>query len=108
MASYTHEYSNFPSTIMEKSHYKDVDNTVAGLINQLKVFQQNKDYNSVVLLIAQNPSLKQYIIGADAFNKLAEEIRNAQIYAKTTKQTIYIQDKDNIPVSAIDGDVWIC
>ena len=45
MASYTHEYSNFPTTIMEKSNYKDVDDTVAELINQLKTFQQNKDYN---------------------------------------------------------------
>lgn len=108
MASYTHEYSNFPTTIMEKSNYKDVDDTVAVLINQLKTFQQNNDYDSATLFIAQNPSLKQYIIGVDSINKIIEEIRNTQIYAKTTKQTIYVQDKDNEPISAIDGDVWIC
>ncbi len=105
MASYTHEYSSFPTTIMEKSNYKDVDGTVAELINQLKTFQQNKDYNSAVLLIAQNPSLKQYIIGVDVFNKIIEEIRNTQIYAKNKKQTIYVQDDE--PVAATDGDVWI-
>ena len=108
MASYTHEYSNFPTTIMEKSNYKDVDDTVARLINQLKTYQQNKDYNSAALLIAKNPSLKQYIIGVDVFNKIAEEIRNTQIYAKSKKQTIYVQDEDNEPMYAIDGDVWIC
>ena len=105
MASYTHEYSSFPTTIMEKSNYKDVDGTVAELINQLKTFQQNKDYNSAILLIAQNPSLKQYIIGVDVFNKITEEIRNTQIYAKNKKQTIYVQDDE--PVTATDGDVWI-
>ena len=108
MANYTHEYSNFPTTIMEKSNYKDVDDTVAELINQLKTFQQNKDYNSAILLIAKNPSLKQYIIGVDVINKIIEEVRNTQIYAKRTKQTIYIQDEDNEPTTAIDGDVWIC
>ena len=105
MASYTHEYSNFPTTIMEKSNYKDVDDTVAGLINQLKIFQQNKDYDSAFLLIAQNPSLKQYIIGVDVINKIIEEIRNTQIYANRKKQTIYVQDDE--PIAAIDGDVWI-
>ena len=74
-------------------------------INQLKTFQQNKDYNSAVLLIAQNPSLKQYIIGVDVINKIVEEIRNTQIYAKRKQQTIYVQDDE--PISAIDGDVWI-
>lgn len=108
MASYTHEYSNFPTTIMERGNYKDVDDTVAVLINQLKTFQKNKDYKSAILLIAQNPSLKQYIIGVDVINKIIEEIRNTQIYAKTTKQTVYIQDKNNVPISAVENDVWIC
>ena len=106
MANYTHEYSNFPTTVMEKGNYKDVNSNVARLIDQLKTYQQNRDYNSAVLLIANNPSLKQYIIGVDVINKIIEEIRNAQIYAKTAKQTIYVQDET--PVSAIDGDVWLC
>lgn len=105
MADYTHEYSDFPTSVMSNTSYLDVDDTVATLINQLKSYQANGDYGSASNLIAVNPTLKQYIIGVDVINKLVEEIRNAQIYAKSVKQTVFVQDTE--PTTSINGDVWI-
>lgn len=105
MADYTHEYSNFPNTVMTAIEYNDVTDSVATLINQIKTLQAAGNYYSATLLIAQNPSIKQYIPCAEDLNKIGEEIRNAQIYAKQVKQTIYTDETE--PVSMIDGDVWI-
>lgn len=47
MATYTNEYSRLPNQIMDLHHYKDVDNSVAPLINQIKILQEQGKYDRV-------------------------------------------------------------
>ncbi len=105
MADYTNEYSNYPSTLMEKTSFLDVDDSVADLINQIKAFQTSGEYNSAASLISQHPDIKKRIPTSESLNKMLEEIRNTQIYAKNIKQTIYADETE--PNTMIDGDVWI-
>lgn len=105
MADYTHEYSNFPSAIMTKKTYRDVTDADAIIINTIKEYQNNKDYASAARLIVLNPSIKECIPDSTDFNSLCEEIRNAEIYAKTRKQSIYYSN--DVPDIFEDGDVWI-
>ena len=39
MASYTNEYSRLPNEILTLHNYKDVDDTVAPYVNQIKILQ---------------------------------------------------------------------
>ena len=105
MADYTNEYSNYPSTVMAKTSFTDVDDSVADLINQIKAYQASGEYNSAASLIAQNPDIKKRMPTSESLNRMLEEIRNTQIYAKTVKQTIYVQETE--PNTMVDGDVWI-
>lgn len=105
MADYTNEYSNYPSTVMTKTSFVDVDDSVSDLINQIKAYQTSGEYNSAASLIAQNPDIKKRIPTSESLNRMLEEIRNTQIYAKTVKQTIYVQETE--PTTMVDGDVWI-
>lgn len=34
-SSYTHEYSNFPNSLIQQHHFKDADDSVASLINEI-------------------------------------------------------------------------
>ena len=43
MASYTNEYSQLPFQIMQRTYFKDVDNSVAELVNQIKELQAKGD-----------------------------------------------------------------
>lgn len=105
MADYTHEYSNFPSTVMDKKTYRNVTNSDATLINKIKEYQKDKDYISAAKLINANPSIKQCMPDCSDFNALNEEIRNAEIYAKTIKQSVfYMEDQPSTPNNS---DVWI-
>lgn len=106
MASYTNEYSKLPKQIMSLHHYKDVDNSVAPLINQIKILQEKGEYDKVNAIIQNNiENLKQYSFGADAINAIDEETRNLEIYAKSKKQSIFYQN--DMPESAEFSDVWI-
>ena len=106
MATYTNEYSRLPNQIMELHHYKDVDNSVAPLINQIKILQEQGKYDRVNAIIDENPdlNLKQYTFGAENWNALCEENRNNQILAKSKKQCIYYQNEE--PEGG-NSNVWI-
>lgn len=106
MVQITNEYSNFPSRVLEKHNFKDVDNIAAPLVNQVKNLQSQGKYNEAAAIINQNAALlKQYIIDTPLINKLIEEIRNAQIYAVQQKQSVFISDTE--PLSCVNDDIWI-
>ena len=105
MASYTNEFSRLPSEIMTRHYFKDIDNTVANEVNQIKILQAQGQYDKVNEIIANNPSLKQYVFGADDFNAIDEETRNLEILAKSKKQQIYYTDDE--PDYAVAQDIWI-
>lgn len=104
MATYTHEYSNFPDTIMDERSFKDVTGKVATLINKIKNFQAAGDYTSASTLISENPDIKEYIIDMEVINELIEQERNTEIYAKTIKQSTYIGKEPETPIHM---DVWL-
>jgi hypothetical protein len=106
MASYTNEYSRFPDKIMERHYFKDVDNSISSLVNQVKTLQSQGKYDKVNEILKNNTAnLSQYILSAEYINAIDEEIRNLQIYAKNKKQSIFLTDDE--PEDAVLGDVWI-
>ena len=90
---------------MARHYFKDIDNTVANEVNQIKILQAQGQYDKVNEIIANNPNLKQYVFGADDFNAIDEETRNLEILAKSKKQQIYYTDDE--PDYAVAQDIWI-
>lgn len=105
MAAYTNEYSQFPNQLLTLHNYKDVDDTVANEVNQIKTLRLQGKYDKINTIISQRPELKQRVFGAEAINLIEEETRNLEIYAKSKKQQIYYSDVE--PDNAVLGDVWI-
>ena len=102
---YTNEYSKLPLQIMERHYYKDVDNSIANEVNQIKFLESQGKYDQITEIIAGRPDLKQYIIGSDAINAIDEETRNLEIFAKAKKQQIYYENEE--PEFAVEQDIWI-
>ena len=104
---YTHNFgSSFPSQVMEQTNFKDVDDEVASIVNNVKAKRAAGSYVEAAKLIASNiGKLKQYFISATDINKIVEEIRNAQIFAIKKRKLIYL-DKEE-PLAEFEGDVWI-
>ena len=102
---YTNEYSQLPYKIMERHYYKDIDNSVANEVNQIKELQAQRQYNKVNEILADRPDLKQYVMGSDGINAIDEETRNLEIFAMSKKQQIYYLDDE--PEFAVEQDIWI-
>lgn len=106
MASYTHDYSNYPERVISLANYKDVDETVAGIINTIQQYRAEGDYASASAAIRENSSLlMQYSIGAETMNKIVEELRNTQIKGLSAGRSTIISTEE--PDIADDGIVWI-
>ena len=104
--NYTQEYSNLPLQIMQRHYFKDVDNTIAPLINQIKELQANGDYDKVSEIIKQNVgNLAQYALSSDYMNAIDEETRNLEMFARSKKQQIYYDEEE--PEYAVEFDIWI-
>lgn len=104
-SSYTHEYSQFPYRLIEIHNYKDADDSVASLINQINELKFNGNYEAATKIINDNADvLKQYAIDSVAVNTLEEENRNAQIMALQKHQCVWFDE--NEPVVCSVGDVW--
>ena len=74
--NYTNEYSKLPNQVMTRHKFKDVDNSVAPLINQIKTLQQQGNYKKVNEIIQDNiENLSQYFISAEYINAIDEENR---------------------------------
>ncbi len=104
-ARYTHQYSNFPSQVMEQTYYKDVDDSVSELVNTIKKTRAEGQYAEASNMISRNISkLKNMFISAVDINRLVEEIRNAQIFAIKKRKLVYIDAAE--PEAEFEGDVW--
>lgn len=104
MAQYTNEYSKLPNELFTPHHFKDVDDSVADLINQIKQLQAQGQYDKVNSAIANRPDLQPYIFGAENWNALEEETRNLEILAKSKKQQVFCQSEEP---DGGDCNVWI-
>lgn len=106
MAHYTNEYSSFPHELMSLHHFKDVDDSIGSLVNQIKILQAQRKYDKVSDIIQESKDmLSQYCLGAEHINRLDEEIRNLEIYAVSKNQSIYYLEEE--PEWATTFDVWI-
>ena len=108
MADYTHEYSNFPTTIYTLHNFldlKDAPLNVASVVSDIKNLILQGSYNQAALKLEENKNiLSQYLIDATFINTLDEELRNLEIYAKTKKQALYYTTE--VP-EGVSGDIWI-
>lgn len=107
MAYFESEYSNYPNKLITMHKYKNVDDTVAAVINEINSLMSQELYNQAARVKEKNADiLSQYIFDAESINTLIEEIRNTQLYAKQRQQFVWFEDENNEP-PAIYGDVWI-
>ena len=105
MANYTNEYSRLPYQIMELHNYKDVDDSIAEIVNQIKSLQSQGLFNQANRLVENNKDvLGRYVFSVEAFNAIEEETRNLEIMCKEKKQSIYYNEEPSNPALY---DVWI-
>lgn len=105
MAKYLNEFSNFPSKVISLHNFKNVDDTIAPIINQINSLRAQGLYNQAARIIQDNSDvLPQYIIDAVTIRTMFEEIRNSQIYAKQIQQSIFFSEEEP---ECQEGDVWI-
>ena len=105
MSQYEHEFSSFPSKKITRHNFKNVDDTIAPLINQINSLRAQGLYTKAAVIIQENQDiLSQYITDAITFRTWEEEIYNTQIYAQQVQQSIYF-DADE--PDCIEGDVWV-
>ena len=102
--TYTNEYSRLPNEILKLHHFKDVDDIVAPLVNQIKTLQAQGAYDRVNAIIAERPDLRPYVFSAEDWNALEEETRNLEILTKSKKQQIFYQSEEP---DGGDCNVWI-
>lgn len=105
MAEYENEFSNFPQKMITKHDFKNIDDSIASLINQINILRSQGLYSQAARIIQNNKAvLSKYIIDATTFRIWEEEIYNTQKYAKKTQQTVYIVNEEP---DCFEEDVWI-
>lgn len=107
MSEYSREFSNFPSEKITKHNFKNVDDTIASIINQINSLRSQGLYNQASRIIQNNYDiLSYYIVDAITFRTWEEEIYNTQKYARQKQQSIYF-DASEEDFDGIEEDVWI-
>ncbi len=107
MAGYTHEYSAFPAQILTRHNFLDVDDSVANVVNQIKLLQARGEYDKAATYVQQHKDeIGPYVLGSEYLNTIDEETRNVEIYAKANKQQIFYQDTEPETNPSV-GDVWL-
>lgn len=97
--------SQFPDKIIEPVGYLDATDEIAEQINTIKQLQAQGKYDEVIETIKAY-DLKKYILSSDVINFIEEELRNVEVYCKSTQQQIFYQY--NSPIDyASESDVWI-
>ena len=105
MAKYTNEYSKLPLQIMELHNFKDVDDSIADIVDQIKKLQSKGLYNQASRVVENNKDvLGKYIFSVESFNAIEEETRNLEIMTLEKKQSIYYNEEPSNPILY---DVWI-
>ena len=108
MATMTHEFSRFPEQTYALHEFKNVANapdSTLDIIVQIKQYVASGLYNEAEQLLENNKeALSQYWVDADVINAIEEEIRNLEIYTRSTHQAYYYQEEEP---DASEGDVWI-
>ncbi len=107
MASYSTEFSSFPSKKIARHNFRNVDDNIAPIINQINSLRSQGLYNQASRIVQNNfDVLSHYIVDAISFRTWEEEIYNTQIYAKQKQQSIFFDESEE-DVDCIEGDVWV-
>lgn len=106
MRRYETEFSNFPQQKITKHNFKNIDDSIAPIIDQINSLRTQGLYNQASRIIDANKDvLAQYVIDAITFRTWEEEIYNTQRYALKIQQQIYFDDEE--PDYCEEGDIWI-
>lgn len=106
MTEMTHEYSNFPDKIFDRTDYQDMDDDTSMIANQIKDLKSKGLYGQAQKIIEQHyGKLKKRVIDAEAINAISEELRNLEIYSKQIQQSVFMQNDE--PICVCVDDVWI-
>lgn len=107
MTEYSREFSSFPSKKITRHDFKNVDDSIAPIVNQITSLQLQGLYNQASRIMQANLDiLSHYIVDAIAFRTWEEEIYNTQKYARQIQQSIFF-DEDEEDFDGIEGDVWV-
>lgn len=107
MSQYENEFSSFPEKKITRHDFRNVDDNIAPVINQINSLRTQGLYNQAARIIQQNfDVLSHYIVDAITYRTWEEEIYNTQIYARQKQQVIFF-DENEEDVDAIQGDVWL-
>lgn len=106
MSEYETEFSQFPNKKITLHHFKNVDDTLAPVINQINDLRSKGLYDQAARIIQNNSDvLSQYMADAVTFRTWEEEIYNAQKYARQVQQSVFLDEAE--PDDCQEGDVWI-
>lgn len=105
MSIYETEFSNFPNEKITKHNFKNADDSIADIIDQINDLRSQGLYNQASRIIQNNHDiLSGYVADATTFRTWEEEIYNTQKYAKQQQQIIYFDEEEP---DCIEGDVWV-
>lgn len=106
MSQYETEFSSFPQKLITLHHFKNIDDNVASVINQINTLRSQGLYTQAAVIMDNNKDIiKQYVVDAVTFRTIEEEIYNTQMYAKAQQQVIFFEDEE--PEYCLENDVWI-
>ena len=107
MAEYSREFSSFPSKKITRHNFKNVDDNIAPIINQINTLRTQGLYNQASRIVQDNfDMLSHYIVDAITFRTWEEEIYNTQKYARQVQQSIFFDESEE-DFDGIEGDVWV-
>lgn len=105
MSTFENEFSSFPEKKIIKHRFKNIDDNVASIINQINTIRSQGKFEKAAFIIQENKDiLSQYIVDAITFRTWEEEIYNTQIYAKQRQQIVFFDEEEP---ECLEGDIWI-
>lgn len=106
VAIYEREFSKYPEEKIKLHHFKNVDDSIIDVINQINALRKQGLQNQAQRIIENNKdTLGQYIFDATTIRTLFEEIWNTQTYAKAKQQYTYFEDGE--PDAPQTEDIWL-
>ena len=104
MPDYTHEFSNFPDSLIGVKTYKDIDDDIASIVAQIEQARADGDFKRASEIISEHPELSDYNFSANDVNRIIEEVRNTQVFAKKHEKAI---DYGGSYYDGEKGNLWI-
>lgn len=104
MPDYTHEFSNYPDSLIDMRTFKDINDEIASVVAQIEAAKADGDYADAIAIIKAHPELADYDFSANDINRIIEEIRNSQIFVTTITQGITYGGNS---FRGEVGDIWI-